>query len=177
MKKPFLLLLFNLFSFASSAQLRLPRLVRDSMVMQRDKEVNIWGWAARGEKVTVHFLGKQLHTVANSDGKWAVVLPPQKAGGPYTMELAASNKITIKEILFGDVWLCAGQSNMVHQMELHKETYGADIASAHYPQIRHFGVPVKASLQHPEEDLQTGFWKWANPENVRQFSAVAFFFA
>jgi sialate O-acetylesterase len=93
------------------------------------------------------------------------------------MELTGSNKITIKDILIGDVWLCAGQSNMVHQMELHKETYAVDIAKADYPHIRQFWVPLKANLERTEEDLQTGYWKCANPEDVRQFSAVAYFIA
>ncbi|MCU7550147.1 sialate O-acetylesterase [Chitinophagaceae bacterium LB-8] len=168
-------LLFH--AMISTAQVKLPQLVRDSMVLQRESKVKIWGWASKGEKVTIRFNGKQFRTTTGSDGKWSILLPPMKAGGPYQMDISSSNHLTLKDILIGDVWLCAGQSNMVHQMELHKERYAADIASANYPQIRHFWIPTLTDLQGPKEDLPTGFWKWANPEDVRQFSAVAYFFA
>jgi sialate O-acetylesterase len=166
-----------LFSIISSAQVKLPQLVKDSMVLQREAKVKVWGWASKGEKVTVSFKGKQFRTTTGPDGRWSVLLPPMKAGGPYTMNISGSNKITLKDILVGDVWICAGQSNMVHQMELHKETYAEDIVSANYPQIRHFFIPTLTDLQGPKDDLPTGFWKSANPEDVRQFSAVAYFFA
>ena len=100
-----------------------------------------------------------------------------KAGGPYTMDITGRNKITLKEILIGDVWICSGQSNMVHQMNIHDVTYAKDIAEANYPQIRHFWIPTLTNLQGPQDDLPTGYWKWANPEDIRPFSAVAYFFA
>ncbi|HEY1113908.1 MAG TPA: sialate O-acetylesterase [Chitinophagaceae bacterium] len=177
MKQFLYLLALTLLSLPASAQVKLPRLVRDSMVLQRDTRVKIWGWAARGEKVTVSFKGKQYKTTTGQDGKWSVLLSSMKAGGPFTMDIVASNKITLKDILIGDVWLCAGQSNMVHQMELHKETYAKDIAEANYPAIRHFWIPTLTDLNGPREDLPTGNWKAANPQDVRQFSAVAYFFA
>ena len=177
MKQFLFLLLLSYTLVPASAQVRLPRLVRDSMVLQRDSKMKIWGWAAEGEKVTVDFKGKQYKTTTGVDGKWSVTLPSMKAGGPYTMDITGSNKIRLKEILVGDVWLCAGQSNMVHQMELHRITYAKDIAEANYPQIRHFWIPTLTDLQGPRQDLPTGYWKWANPGDVRQFSAVAYFFA
>ena len=100
-----------------------------------------------------------------------------KAGGPYIMNIVASNKITLKDILIGDVWICAGQSNMVHQMELHKERYAGEIANANYPEIRHFFITTLTDLQNPKDDVPTGYWKSATPRDVRQFSAVAYFFA
>jgi sialate O-acetylesterase len=172
----FFLFLFPL-GFRAIAQVKLPRLVRDSMVLQRESPVKIWGWAAKGEKVTVRFNGRQYKTITGADGKWSVLLPPMKAGGPYTMDISASNIISLKDILIGDVWVCAGQSNMVHQMELHKETYAQDIAQANYPAIRHFFIPTLTDLTGPREDLPSGYWKAANPEDVRQFSVVAYFFA
>jgi sialate O-acetylesterase len=177
MKQVLFLFFLSYWVTPASSQVRLPRLVRDSMVLQRDSKVKIWGWAANGEKVTVSFRGRQYKTTASAEGKWLVMLPPLKAGGPYTMDIAASNKVSLKEILVGDVWLCAGQSNMVHQMELHSITYAKDISEANYPQIRHFWIPTLTDLQGPRDDLPTGFWKWANPQDVRQFSAVAYFFA
>jgi sialate O-acetylesterase len=165
------------FSLAVSAQVKLPRLVRDSMVLQRDIPVKIWGWAAPGEKVTVKFNSKSYKTKTGTDGKWSVTLSPLKAGGPYTMDISGSNKLSLKDILIGDVWFCSGQSNMVHQMNIHDVTYAKDIAMANYPQIRHFWIPTLTSLEGPKDDLPTGFWKSANPQDVRPFSAVAYFFA
>ena len=158
-------------------QIKLPRLVRDSMVLQRDANIKIWGWAAKDEKITLKFNDKSYKTKATVDGKWFVILLPMKAGGPYTMDISASNKITLKDILIGDVWICSGQSNMVHQMELHSVRYENEIEQANYPEIRHFWIPRLTDLQQPHDDLPTGYWKWANPQDVRQFSAVAYFFA
>src|SRR6187402_3530146 len=97
-----LLLLLNVESI--HAQVRLPRLVRDSMILQRDAKMNIWGWAAKNEKINIKFNSKNYKTTTGSDGKWLIQLPPMKAGGPYTMEISGNNKISLKEILIGDVW-------------------------------------------------------------------------
>jgi len=170
-----LLLLLNQGSIR--AQVRLPRLVRDSMILQRDTKINIWGWAAKNEKINIKFNSKSYKTMTGGDGKWLIQLPPMKAGGPYTMDIAGSNKIALKEILIGDVWICSGQSNMVHQMNIHDVTYSKDIAEANNPQIRQFWIPTLTNLQGPQEDLPTGFWKSAVGDDVRPFSAVAYFFA
>ncbi len=174
-------LVFTLISFVAvtiaNAQVKLPRLIRDSMVLQRDAKINIWGWAANGEKVTVKFNSKTYKTKAGADGKWILQLLPTKAGGPYTMNIDASNHISLKEILIGDVWMCTGQSNMVHQMSLHAVRYAEDVANANYPQIRHFWIPNTTNMQGPQNDLPGGSWKWANPTDVTAFSAIAYFFA
>ncbi len=159
------------------AQVSLPRLVRDSMVLQRDRKINIWGWASKGEKVSVKFSHKTYKTETGGDGKWMLKLPAMKAGGPYTMEIHGKNKIILHDILMGDVWLCSGQSNMVHQMKLHSVRYPGEIANAHYPEIRQFWIPTLTNLQGPQDDLPTGYWKPATPEDVLDFSAVAYFFA
>jgi sialate O-acetylesterase len=161
----------------ANAQIKLPRLFRDSMVMQRDKKINIWGWASNGEKVRVQFNGKAYNTTTGADGKWMLQLAPAKAGGPYTMEITGKNKLTLHDVLIGDVWLCAGQSNMVHQMGLHAIRYADEIANANHPDIRQFWVPNVTNLAGPQEDLPDGYWKWANPTDVKDFSAVAYFFA
>src|SRR6187200_332923 len=170
-----LLLLLNVGSIC--AQVRLPRLVRDSMILQRDTRINIWGWAAKNEKIKIKFNSKSYKTTTSSDGKWLIQLTPMKAGGPYTMDISGNNKISLKEILIGDVWICSGQSNMVHQMNIHDVTYAKDIAEANNPQIRHFWIPTLTSLQGPQDDLPTGFWKSAVGDDIRPFSAVAYFFA
>jgi sialate O-acetylesterase len=147
------------------------------MVLQRDTKLKIWGWASKNEKVTVRFAGRNFSTKAGTDGKWFVWLPPMKAGGPFEMTIRASNTITLKNILMGDVWFCSGQSNMVHYMELHKERYAAEIASADYPQIRQFLIPTTPRLQGPAEDLTKGNWKPATARDIGRFSVVAYFFA
>lgn len=147
------------------------------MVLQRDVVLNIWGWASPGEKVTVRFNGKRSSAVTGSNGKWLVKLPAMKAGGPFNMELTGKNKIVLKDILIGDVWLCAGQSNMVHQMKVHQITYADDIANASYPQIRQYLIPTATSLADPLEDLPVSQWKSANPKDINDFSVVAYFFA
>ncbi|WP_121356238.1 sialate O-acetylesterase [Flavisolibacter nicotianae] len=161
----------------ADAQVRLPRLLRDSMVLQRDTKVKVWGWAAPGEKVQVTFNKKTYKTTTAADGKWSLFIQPTKAGGPYTLNIDGSNHITLKDVLAGDVWVCAGQSNMVHQMSLHSVRYADEIAKANYPQIRQFWVPNITALQGPQEDLPSGSWKAANPKDVLDFSAVAYFFA
>lgn len=162
---------------ASAAQVKLPRLIRDSMVLQRDTKFNVWGWASKDEKISIKFNGRTYKTKTGADGKWLVVMGPQKAGGPFTMEINGRNKIRLRDILVGDVWICSGQSNMVHQMNIHDVTYAKDIAEANYPQIRHFWIPTLTSLEGPKVDLPTGFWKSAVGDDVRPFSAVAYFFA
>ena len=161
----------------AQAQVKLPQLVRDSMILQRDVPVNIWGWAAANEKVQVTFNNKNYRTKADNSGNWKIQLPPTKAGGPYTIAVSGKNTITLKEILFGDVWFCSGQSNMVHQMNIHDVRYAKEIAAANYPQIRQFWVATLTSLQGPKNDLPGGYWKAAVGEDIRPFSAVAYFFA
>ena len=178
-KKTFSILIFcvSLMQTSIDAQVKLPRLVRDSMILQRDTKINIWGWASAKEKVNIKFNSKNYKTTTSSDGRWLIQLPPTKAGGPYTMDISASNKISLKEILIGDVWICSGQSNMVHQMNIHDVTYAKDIAEANNSQIRHFWIPTLTNLQGPQDDLPTGYWKSAIGDDVRPFSAVAYFFA
>lgn len=177
MKKLITISLTLFITLNSSAQVKLPQLIRDSMILQRDEKINLWGWASPNEKVSVRFNGKAYKTTADKGGNWKLQLPPTKAGGPYTMDIIASNKVTLREILFGDVWFCSGQSNMVHQMNIHDVAYAREIAEANYPQIRQFWIPTLTSLQGPQSDLPTGNWKPAVGEEVRPFSAVAYFFA
>lgn len=161
----------------ANAQIKLPKIIRDSMILQRNSKINIWGWASKGEKVSVKFNGKNYITKTGADGKWKVQLSPMKAGGPYTMGISGKNKIRLSDILIGDVWLCAGQSNMEHQMKLHSVYYPDEIANANYPEIRQFKIPNVTNLVSPQKDLPGGSWKWANPTDVNDFSAVAYFFA
>ncbi|MEO8712166.1 MAG: sialate O-acetylesterase [Parafilimonas sp.] len=164
-------------TYCSNAQVILPRLIRDSMILQCDSKINVWGWASKGEKVSVKFNKKSYRTTTGNDGKWMLQLVSMIAGGPYTMEISGKNKIVLHEILVGDVWVCAGQSNMEHQMKLHSVYYSKEISNANYPEIRQFKVPNVTNLITPQDDLSGGSWKNADSSNVKDFSAVAYFFA
>lgn len=172
------LLFFCLLFFSTAhSQVKLPQIIRDSMVLQRDAKLNIWGWATVGERVAVTFEGNRYTTSTSAQGKWRLELPAMKAGGPYTMTISGKNTIVLKDILVGDVWFCSGQSNMVHQMNIHDVTYANDIATANNPEIRQFLIPTLISLEGPKDDLPKGSWTPAVGEQVRPFSAVAYFFA
>lgn len=177
--KRILLSLYFIFCVAllGNAQIRLPHIICDSMILQRDIPLKIWGWASPGEQVILQFNGKKWSTKAGADEKWLIKLPAMKAGGPYSMEFSGKNKVELKDIFFGDIWLCAGQSNMVHQMKVHNITYAQDIASANYSQIRQFWVPTATNLKGPSEDLSKSSWKPATKDGINDFSAVAYFFA
>ena len=175
--KKIIIILLLVTAYSASAQVKLPQIIRDSMILQRDEKIKVWGWASASEKVNILFKGKTYKTKADNKGKWMISLPPTPAGGPYNIDITASNKITIKDILFGDVWFFSGQSNMVHQLNIHDVTYAKDIAEANFPQIRQFWIPTLTSLQGPLINLPTGHWKPAVGEDVRPFSAVAYFFA
>lgn len=171
------ILLLTISITTSFSQVRLPQLISDGMVLQRNVQVPVWGWAGANEIVTVSFRGKNYKTKASVEGEWSVKLPAMKAGGPYTMKVSGTNLVEVKDILIGDVWLCSGQSNMVHQMDIHDVLYAEDIAKASYPEIRHFKVPTRPNLSGPGEDVGDGNWQQAVSEEVRPFSAVAYFFA
>ena len=174
------ILLFLLFIFAgrwSTGQVRLPQLIADKMVLQRDIPVKVWGWARPGERVVVELAGHSARTIAASDSSWQVKLPPMKAGGPFTMRIRGSNQIDVQDILVGDVWFCSGQSNMVIPMERVKEKYPDDIAHADFPQLRNFFVPTAADVTTVHADLPHSGWKEANPTDVLGFGAASYFFA
>ncbi|UJH90813.1 sialate O-acetylesterase [Antarcticibacterium sp. 1MA-6-2] len=159
------------------AEVKLPEIISDGLVLQRNAEIPVWGWADPDERISLTFKGKEYKTRASAGGKWSIKLPKMKAGGPFTMIIAGKNRIEVKDVLIGDVWLAAGQSNMVHQMDIHDVTYAREIATANYPEIRHFKVPTATALSGPQKDLPGGEWQKAVGEELRPFSAVAYFFA
>lgn len=159
------------------AAVRLPRLISDGMVLQRGTAVPVWGWADKGEAVTLSFQGKTYRATAGQDGKWQVQLPALKPGGPFTMTIKASNQLDLKDILVGDVWLCSGQSNMELPMARVRDKYPDVVAQATNPQIRQFDAPTRYSNRGPQNDLPSGRWTAADPKSVLQFTAVGYFFA
>ncbi|HRS31256.1 MAG TPA: sialate O-acetylesterase, partial [Bacilli bacterium] len=155
-----------------------PKLVSDGMILQRDTKLNIWGWAKSNEAIAIDFKGKTYRTVANADGEWKIILPEQKAGGPFEMQVKGEKEeITLHDILIGDVWFASGQSNMELPMRRVAPIYENEIKTSECAFIRQFFVPQRYNFKQPEKDLPGGKWVAANPQTVLDFSAVAYFFA
>ncbi|MCY3020984.1 MAG: sialate O-acetylesterase [Planctomycetota bacterium] len=160
---------------AVSAELKLPAILGNNMVLQRGVETPLWGGADANEKITAKLGDKSVTATAGADGKWLVKLPAMPAGGPQdiVIEGAENRTVSLKNVLFGEVWVCSGQSNMemaVQSCEKAQE----DIAAASFPQIRLFTV-AKAAVGTPQPDCR-GQWQECSPQTVRGFSAAGYFF-
>ncbi|MFO7445302.1 MAG: sialate O-acetylesterase [Ignavibacteriaceae bacterium] len=169
--------LIQVFTVPLSSQVKLPRLISDGMVLQRDTKVNIWGWALPDEKVKISFLDSVYSTAADKNGKWHIHMSDLKAGGPYEMEIEGSNTITIKDILVGDVWVASGQSQMDINMERVSPLYQEEIKKAGNSNLRYFSVPVNFNFIALDEDLQSGKWEAISRDNILSVSAISYFFA
>jgi sialate O-acetylesterase len=162
--------------FNAMAVLKLPALIGDHMILQRDVKIPVWGWAMPGEKVAVSFKGKTLSNITAENGKWSVKLPAATAGGPYEMTISGKDKtFSIKDILIGDVFLCSGQSNMEYGID--KDLYAKDILASANPKIRQFKVNRQAADTLRNDILLHTGWIIASPATLGRFSAVAYFFA
>jgi len=157
------------------ADIKLPAIIGDNMVLQQGEKVAIWGWADPGEEVTVDVSWHSMKwaVTADKDGKWSFKMTSPKVGGPYEMTLTGKNSITIKNILVGEVWVASGQSNMQFAVRQGNNAE-QEIAEANYPKIRLFYVTRKVA-DEPQSDCE-GSWVECNPETVPGFSAVAYFF-
>jgi sialate O-acetylesterase len=155
------------------ADVQLPGLISDHMVLQRGVPTRIFGKASPGEAVTVTFRGQTVQTVASDIGRWEVWLQPLQPGQPSSMTVKGNNSLTVSDVLVGDVWLGSGQSNMQWAVR-QSDNAQAEIAAAKYPQIRLFYVPRKPSPV-PVEDVDAK-WVVCSPESVGEFSAVLYYF-
>ena len=179
------LLLALLPSTFLSAQVTLPKILTDHMVIQRDLPVHMWGIAAPGEDVSVTFRGETRSAKASRIGRWSVYLKPGGAGGPFQLvvngtpaEVAATvapQTITLTDVLVGDVWVASGQSNMEFEMRK-AATADADLPHADIPHIRLLMVKKRASI-YPLDDTDTDGWVASTPATAKDFSAVAWYFA
>lgn len=159
---------------AVRAEVRLPAIISDNMVLQQATKVRIWGNARAGERVIVTFQNKSAEAVADAQGRWQVFVGPLKSGGPASeLTVKGDNTLTIKNVLVGEVWLCSGQSNM--EWPLANTIASAEtMAQANYPEIRMFRVEHQTSAE-PLADLE-GHWVVTTPDEVAHFSAVGYFF-
>ena len=168
----------------SSADVRLPAIFGDHMVLQQDGKIPVWGWADPHEPVTVTLGGDTVKTTADDSGKWSVNLKPVKASAtPLVLTVTGKNTLTFNDVLVGDVWVCSGQSNMEFDLAGNMGTYhgfggaanaATAVPAANDPQLRLFIVKRKMAL-HPESDV-VGSWQVCTPETAAQFSAVGYFF-
>ncbi|MGQ0637122.1 MAG: sialate O-acetylesterase [Planctomycetaceae bacterium] len=161
-------------SATAGAAVRLPAIISDNMVLQAEKPLPIWGWAEPGEEVTVTLGSTKETTKANEKGKWQVTLPAQQSSGTAVeMSVAGKNAVTVRNILIGEVWGGSGQSNMQWSVQMATNAK-EEVASANYPQIRLFIVPLKA-WSSPLDDVQAK-WVVCSPLTVGPSSAVLYFF-
>jgi sialate O-acetylesterase len=162
--------------YFSFADVHPAKIFSDSMVLQRGIKIPIWGWADKGEKITVQFNKQSKSIIAGNDGKWRIDLDVEKEGGPYQLTIKGTNSISINNILVGDVWLCSGQSNMEFAVRSANNS-AEEISSANFPMIRHTKIPLVVG-DKPRADLGTSNgWHTAVPANVGSFTAVGYFFA
>jgi len=157
----------------AAAEVKLPSVFGEHMVLQREMPVPVWGWADPGEKVTVTFAGQSKSATADSNGRWSVKLDALKAGGPHVLAVQGTNTVRFNDVFVGEVWLCSGQSNMAWTVNM-SANKDAEIAAANYPQIRMLSVARKTA-QQPQDNCQAE-WKVCSPSTVGGFSAVGYFF-
>ena len=158
----------------TDAKVKLPALISDGMVLQREQPVKIWGTADAGESVSVTFMKKKYAATADNNGHWSVTRPSMKAGGPYLMRI---NDIKLNDILIGDVWLCSGQSNMELPVSWVTDMFATEINEYSNERIRQIIIPKVYNFHAPQETLSATSWKPMTQENVMNFSALAYFFA
>jgi sialate O-acetylesterase len=165
--------LFSLIAPDAWADVRLPAVISDHMVLQQDVAAPIWGWADNGEEVTVAIAGQSQSAKAGTDGKWMVKLDKLTSGGPHELVVKGKNTIKITDVLVGEVWLGSGQSNMAMTVSRSKD-FEAEQAAANLPNIRMFRESSNAATE--PQDGGSGKWEVCSAETVGNFSATAFFF-
>ena len=174
MKRILSSIILILAAIQASGTVRLPSVISDGMIIQRNEPIKIWGWADADEKFEINWNGQTYLATAQHDGSWECTLPAMAAGGPFQMTVG---EITLDNILIGDVFLCSGQSNMELPVRRVTDMFAEEIASYENPDIRHYAVPQTFDFTAPQEDTPEASWKPCTRENVMNFSALAYFFA
>lgn len=176
MKKKYFILLLTFLLAGNNllADVRMPEIFSDHMVLQRHLPVTIWGWADPGERVRLS-IADQMHSVrADRQGNWRISLDPMEAGGPFVLTVQGKNTLHLHDILVGEVWLCSGQSNMVWTVS-NSANPEEEITQGDHPNIRMITVPRIMGFE-PADDIGHANWKVCTPANVGEFSAVAYYF-
>lgn len=177
MKKNLFFLAMLSFAFQSHAQIRLPHILSDGMVLQQNSEVNLWGWASPAEKISIQpsWTKDTLKTVTDGNGKWSAKVNTPKGDGPYQIKILGNDTITLNDVWLGEVWVCSGQSNMEFTYNWAKtKDVAADFPTCNQYQLHFFQIPKTTALA-PQENCD-GSWKDCDSNTVKNFSAVAYFF-
>ena len=165
-----------LFSASLSADVKMPAIFGDNMILQRDIPLNVWGWASPGEEVTVEFAGQQVSTAADNNGEWRLKLAPLKTNTEaQELNIAGNNRLSFRNVLVGDVWICSGQSNMAWEVSTVLNSK-QEIESSGNNLIRHIKIPNLINFL-PQDDMPGTSWVIANPESTANFTATGYFFA
>ena len=159
----------------ADAEVKLPAILTDGMVVQRDLPVHLWGMADADETVTAEFRGEKRSATPDSLGRWHIYMSPGAAGGPFTLTISGKNTITFKNVLVGDVWLASGQSNM-EWPTYRIQNAETELGSADWPNIRVLQIE-KRSSDFPLPDASTKGWQHCSRDSVAKFSAIGFLFA
>jgi sialate O-acetylesterase len=180
MKKSLLLIVLIAILFSANAEIKLPAIFGDNMVLQQQTDAALWGTAKpkTSVKITTSWNKKTYSVVSGSDGKWKIKVATPVAGGPFVIGISDGKQLTLNNVLIGEVWVCSGQSNMQMTMKgyMNQPVSGSNeaIATSANSDIRLFTVERVKSL-NPNDDF-TGKWLECNPANVADFSAAAYFF-
>jgi sialate O-acetylesterase len=158
----------------AAAEVKLPAVIGENMVLQRGQPLPVWGWDDPGTEVTVSLGDAKATAKADADGRWMVKLPAMAAGGPHAMQVSGTTSVTINNILVGEVWLCSGQSNMEFPVRRSKDAE-QEMAAADYPRIRHLKI-LHRPAETPQSDVDAGGWQVCSPATVGDFTAVGYFF-
>lgn len=184
MKRILLIALLITTAFGAEANVKLPAIISNNMVLQQQTKAALWGWAAPGEKISIvtSWNGRTTRVTAGTDGKWLTYVKTGKAGGPYTIRFKGNDELRVENVMLGEVWIAAGQSNMEFFMTKTKNAsytgvlnYEAEIKAADYFGIRMIDVANKVA-DAPQSDFK-GDWKVCTPATADTFSAVAYYFA
>ena len=163
----------------ANADIELPKLFSDHMVLQQNQSMRIKGNADAEESLTVMFNGQTIDTVADKNGKWSAIIATGPAGGPYQLEIASNNsetKVVVSDVLVGEVWICGGQSNMVFPVSQSANAQRDIEVAKNFPTIRGFNVAAQASVQPLDDFVEVDSWFCCSPDSIKDFSAVAYLF-
>lgn len=162
---------------AGNANISLPEIFSDNMVLQQKSDVILWGWAKTGETIVIKadWMDSDITVKADVQGTWKTTIKTPGFGGPYNIHIKGQNEVILKNVLIGEVWLCSGQSNMEMSAQSGIDNGDEEIKNANYPEIRLF--TVSASTSHFPQDHLAGKWSVCTPEEMKPFSAIGYFFA
>lgn len=163
-------------SFSAKADIKLPAIIGDHMVLQQNSNCKLWGWSNPSEKISINASWDNTPIIDSADGngKWMVTIKTPKAGGPYTISFKGDNLITLNDVVTGEVWDCSGQSNMEMSDSWGNQLYGDEFAQANNQSIRFFHIP-KLTAEYPQEDTKA-HWVVCNPADAKKFSMAGYFF-